>query len=113
MQSDISKEFNGIEGIKSISDDLGSDVNYMYEFGCPVIDIPFGGGIAPGKVYELYGWQSAGKSTLSLEICKAFENYWIQYNAMHKKKPKKFVVLWMEAESALDKVRCEFMGCKV
>ena len=117
MFKEIFKEFSeaaGAGSIKSVVEDLGSDVNHYYCFGSPVIDIPFSGnGIPSGKILELYGWQSAGKSTLSLEICKAFDNYWSEYNKKNPKKPKKYVTLWLEAESALDKIRAKWMGCNI
>lgn len=106
--SNIKEFISCSDQLKSVSDDLASDVKYLYSFDCPVIDVPFGGGIASGKVYEFYGWESAGKSTLSLECAKAFENYWKNAG---KKDKRKHVILWIEAESALDKVRAKFMGC--
>jgi recombination protein RecA len=102
---DIVKENSAL---KSVRDQLNSDVKYIYPIGTPVIDIPFGGGIASGKVYEFFGWESAGKSTLSVECAKAFERFW---KANGVKLKKKHVVLWIEAESALDKVRLKYMGC--
>jgi recombination protein RecA len=104
----VIKEFSEIENIKSVKDDLASDVNYLYAFGCPVIDIPFGGGIPSGKILEEYGWESAGKSTLALEIAKAFELFW---RANGERLKKKHVIVWIEAEGALDKVRAKYMGC--
>ena len=49
---------------------------------------------------------NSGKSTLALEATKSFTNYW-------DKKKEKNVVLWIETESALDKVRAKWIGCNV
>jgi len=58
-----------------------------------------------GKIYEVMGWESTGKSTFGLESAKAFSNYW------KKKGDDNYVVLWVETESALDKLRAAWMGC--
>lgn len=44
-------------------------------------------------------------STLALEGSKAFTKYWSSRN------DDNYVVLWLESESALDKVRAQYMGC--
>jgi recombination protein RecA len=94
-------------GIKLFNDDLISDANYVYPFDCAPLDILLGGGIYSGKIIEIYGPNSHGKSTLALEITKAFANYW---NAQNN---DKYGVLWVEAESALDKMRAAYMECPV
>jgi len=106
------KEFTALsDSIKSVDDALTSDVRFAYELGSPVIDIPMGApGLASGKVYEHYGWESAGKSTYTMECAKAFERFW-KVNSVKQK--RNYVVLWIEAESALDKVRAKWMGCDV
>lgn len=101
------KEFTSDTRLKLVSDELGSDANHIYSFDCPVIDIPYGGGIYSGKIYEIWGWESQGKSTLALEITKAFAAYW------NKQGFKKYSVLWLETESAMDKIRAKYMGCPV
>jgi recombination protein RecA len=92
-------------GCKVATDVLGSDVEYWYPFDCAPLDIVFGGGIPSGKIVELFGWESSGKSTLTLEAAKAFIRYW---NSIGQ---DNYVVLWIESESALDKVRAQYMGC--
>lgn len=101
------KEFTSDTRIKSVTEVLGSDAAHVYPFNCPPIDIPFGGGIYSGKIYEVWGWESQGKSTLALEMTKAFANYWESRNI------KKYAVLWLETESAFDKVRAKYMGVPV
>ncbi|GAF69471.1 unnamed protein product, partial [marine sediment metagenome] len=87
---ELKKEF---PSLKTVVDELGSDVKHVYPFGCPAIDIPYGGGIYSGKVYQNAGWESVGKSTLGLEMARAFCNYW------KARKENNYVVVWMEAES--------------
>lgn len=47
---------------------------------------------------------NSGKSALSLVFSKTFTEYW-------KEKNQKCVVLWIEAESAFDKMRARYFGC--
>ena len=56
-------------------------------------------------VHNCFGWESSGKSTIVLEASKAFTKYWSSRN------DDNYVVLWLESESALDKVRAQYMGC--
>lgn len=81
----------------------------IYPFGISPLDIILGGGLYAGKIYEIYGRPSHGKSTIALEASKAFTRYC--------EDPKhgidKYAVLWIETESAFDKVRATYMGCKM
>lgn len=97
------KDFTSDPRMNAVTDVLGSDAAHVYSFDCPPIDIPFGGGIYSGKVYEVWGWESQGKSTLALEMTKAFTNHWKKLGF------KKFGVLYLETESAFDKVRAKYM----
>lgn len=111
MSSDDIKEITALsKNIRTVRDDLASDVKYLYDFDCGVIDVPYGGGVPSGKILEYYGWESAGKSTFCLESVKNFESYW-KTNGVRLK--RKHLVLWIEAESALDKARAKWMGCDV
>lgn len=92
-------------GCKVATDVLGSDVAFWYPFGCAPLDIVFGGGIPSGKIIECFGWESSGKSTLTLEASKAFTRYWKAIGS------DDYVILWLESESALDKVRAQYIGC--
>lgn len=61
------KEFTSDPRIKSVTDVLGSDTAHIYPFDCPPIDIPFGGGIFSGKIYEVWGWECfTGDTKISL-----------------------------------------------
>jgi len=92
-------------GIKTAEDDLFSDVARIIPFNVPTLDIVLGGGLYTGKIYEVMGWESSGKSTLALEATKAFSKYWIS------QKDNNYLILWIETESAVDKARALFMGC--
>jgi len=92
---------------KVATDSLGSDASHIYPFGSPAIDVPIGGGIYSGKIYELYGKKSSGKSTLAEEISKTFAAYWELQGV------KKYAILWIETESAFDKARALYMECPI
>lgn len=91
--------------VKLADEELISDTLHKYEFSCPPLDILFGGGIHAGKIIELSGWESNGKSTLALEVTKCFCNYWASKNV------EEYAVLWIESESALNKPRAKLIGC--
>lgn len=101
------KDFTSDPRMNAVTDVLGSDASHVYPFDCAPVDIPFGGGIYSGKIYEVWGWESQGKSSLALEMTKAFSNYW------DKLGDSKYAILYLETESAFDKVRAKYMGCKV
>lgn len=106
-KSSVALAFAKDLGLKVASDELGSDVANWYPTGCAPIDIIFGGGVPSGKIIECFGAESTGKSTLALECSKAFTNYWKQRD------DDNYVLLWVESESALDKIRAEYMGCEL
>jgi RecA/RadA recombinase len=77
----------------------------VYSFDCPVIDIPLGGGIQAGKIIEIRGPESVGKSTISIQSAFNFFDYWVQ----KKIKLDDLEVLWIETESAFDLTRASHM----
>lgn len=83
---------------------LNSTPNHLYSLGCPVIDIFVGGGLPSGKIVEVFGWESTGKSTVALEFAFSFIDYW------KNKGDENFLVLWVETESVFDKARVELMA---
>jgi len=105
--SELKQYSEGTNKIKLFTDNLASDANFVYSFDCVPMDLLFGGGIYSGKIYEFFGENSHGKSTLALEVTKAFAAYWKQ------KQVEKYGILWEEAESALDKTRALYMECPV
>jgi recombination protein RecA len=103
----MSDFLDGDDEVKTFQEELSSDLVHMFPLNCPPIDIPFGGGLPGGKVVELFGKESSGKSTLAQEFTKAFANYWKARN------DDRYAVLWIESESAIDKVRASYMGCPI
>lgn len=95
------------DDLKLVTDELGSDASFIYSFDCPPIDIPLGGGLHSGKVYEFFGEESHGKSTFALMCLEPFIKYW------KDRGEDKIAVLWIESESALDKIRAKFMGVPI
>lgn len=93
--------------VSTLESELVSDTAHVYSFDCPPIDITYGG-IKSGRIYELFGWESAGKSTIALEGTKAFKRYW-----QEKDPTAKTAVFWVETESAFDRARAKHMGCDV
>jgi len=57
ITSQLAEECGG----KTLHSSLSSDSRYIYPFECGVIDIPYGGGIHSGKIYEIFGEESHGK----------------------------------------------------
>lgn len=93
-------------GVKTAYDDLSSDVSNFYPTGTKSLDIVLGGGVPCGKVIELSGWESSGKSAIALTFSKAFTEFW-------DARGERNCVLWIEAESAFDKARAKYFGCNL
>ncbi len=91
---------------KKATDELESKSKYIYPFDCAPLDIILGGGILSGKIYEIYGRESSGKSTIALNAVIGFINYW-------KTKKQECSILWIESEYALDIIRAKYMGCNI
>ena len=66
------------------------------------IDLPFGGGTPNGRIIELYGPESSGKTTIALHIASTFQ----------KKQPKKLVA-FLDYEHSFDKVYAEKLGVDI
>jgi recombination protein RecA len=89
--------------LKSADEDLYSFSNVLYPSGCYPLDIVMGGGVAcGGKMVELKGWESSGKTTFALMKAAAFVRHWQAQN-------QECLVVWIECESALDQDRLENM----
>lgn len=83
----------GVNSILGIQDSL-SDSKFIVPTGLLNLDILMGGGIHSGRLYEIYGPQSHGKSTLCDYLA-------IQWQKSHPKA----IVFRVEVEGTLDKVR--------
>jgi len=83
--------------------ELGSTSEHCFSLDCAPIDIPIGfGGLRSGKIYEIRGPESRGKSTLGLEFVFAFGRYWDLLNQDYR-------IKWIETESAFDATRTIWM----
>jgi len=107
VKESIKKLASELGTVKLATDELSSQSDHVYKFDCPPIDIPLGGGIYSGKIYEIFGWESNGKSTFALECTKAFAKYW------RSRGFNDYGVLWVESENALDRPRAQYMGCEM
>jgi len=68
-----------------------------FKTGFPALDSIIGGGLPEGKVAEIYGLQSTGKSSLAIQICA--------YAQAQGKK-----VAWADVENAWDRAYAEGLG---
>lgn len=84
---------------KMAVEDLESDLSGAVTTGCIVADVHFGGGIFPGRYYEVFGEEGAGKTTLVHMI----EAWWQAQSPLH-------IVHRIETESAMDKARAQSIG---
>jgi len=74
----------------------------MFSSGCTLLDQVLGGGWAVGRVSNIIGNRSAGKTLLAIEACSNFvEKY------------KKATIYYIEAESAFDVSYAEALGLPV
>jgi len=96
MEKSLFETGSALERIK----DLASTSKIIYPTGICTLDAFLSGGIHSGKIYEIFGEESSGKSTLALHFARAYLDYWKE-NA---------VVLWIESESAFDYQRAVTFG---
>jgi len=87
-------------------DEAMSEIRFFYPFNCTPLDINFGGGVPSGRIIEVFGYESNGKTSLALEMTKAFTSYWSNTD-------EKYAVLWVESEMSIDKVRAAYMGVDI
>ncbi len=93
----LNKQFGGIS-IKALSE-LPPIKDDIVSTGIMGLDIALGvGGIKKGSIVEIYAPESAGKTTLALQMCKQYQ----------KEKP----VLYIDTERTLIRETIEMMGIK-
>lgn len=93
----LNKQFGGIS-IKALSE-LPPIKDDIVSTGIMGLDIALGvGGIKKGSIVEIYAPESAGKTTLALQMCKQYQ----------KEKP----VLYIDTERTLTRETIEMMGIK-
>ena len=92
------EEINGKYGDGSIMsmDDFGGDIE-TYSTGSMRLDEALGGGIARGRIIELFGWESSGKTTTCLSVIAQAQK--LGHRAF-----------FIDAEHALDPVWAERVG---
>lgn len=95
--SHLSRQY-GVLNIKQLSE-LSPLKDDIVSTGIMGLDIALGvGGIKKGSIVEIYAPESAGKTTLALQMCKQYQ----------KDKP----VLYIDTERTLTKETIEMMGIK-
>lgn len=93
----LTKQF-GVLNIKQLSE-LPATKDDIVSTGIMGLDIALGvGGIKKGSIVEIYAPESAGKTTLALQMCKQFQ--------------KDKSVLYIDTERTLTKESIEMMGIK-
>lgn len=93
----LNKQFGGIS-IRALSE-LPPIKDDIVSTGIMGLDIALGvGGIKKGSIVEIYAPESAGKTTLALQMCKQYQ----------KEKP----VLYIDTERTLTRETIEMMGIK-
>lgn len=98
----LSETFKNDKVTSVATDDLKADLKDAISTGIPPLDARLGGGIFKGRIYEFFGEESHGKSTLSYNCAGAFQ----AANPKH-------VVHILETESAIDKIRCQAIGMDI
>lgn len=88
----------GVMGIKTLNE-LPPTKDDIVSTGIMGLDMALGvGGIKKGSIVEIYAPESAGKTTLALQLCKQYQ----------KEKP----VLYIDTERTLTRETIEMMGIK-
>lgn len=83
--------------------DIGSDMDVeTISTGSLAIDHAIGGGFAKGRLVELVGFTSSGKTTLALTACAAMQ-----------RDKEDAVILYVDAENALDPAYAKMLGVDV
>ena len=85
--------------LKDATGMLKSESKYRYSTSVPHLDISLGGGLCSGKIYEVFGYESTGKSTLAEFLSISFLN-----------QKSDGYVLWLESEYVMDRLRFKYMG---
>lgn len=98
---DINKMFKDSHLITRLGDNKTMEMKRTI-CGIPSIDIPLGGGSPDGRIIELYGKESSGKTTIALHILAAYQ----------AQQPEKEAV-FMDFEHAFDKKYAKSLGVNV
>lgn len=99
MDPELRDMFKDDDLVTFATDELNADLSDAVSTGIPPLDVYIGGGIFPGRMYEIFGEESHGKSTLAYLLATV----WQAMDPMN-------VVHIIETESAVDKIRCAHIG---
>jgi recombination protein RecA len=92
----LRKQF-GDDAAMTFEDDRNKDIEFI-STGSLGLDLALGGGIALGRIVEIYGPESSGKSTICLQICAEAQK-------------KGYRVAYIDLENALDTSYMRALGC--
>ena len=67
------KKNNGADSVQLLGDTVGIEGIQRISTGCYSLDKAIGGGVPVGRIIEIFGPESSGKSTLCLEIIAQFQ----------------------------------------
>lgn len=67
------KKNNGADSVQLLGDTVGVQGIQRISTGCYALDKSMGGGVPIGRIIEIFGPESSGKSTLCLEIIAQFQ----------------------------------------
>jgi recombination protein RecA len=96
---DLMKTINKTHGDGSVMRGKGSIVNVdTFPTSIATVDKALGSGLPMGRIIEIHGMESSGKTTTCLQIMKACQQF------MFPKKKRKGVVAFIDAEHAYDPV---------
>lgn len=93
--ADLTSEFG--EGTMSLEDSASAQVKCWVPSGTPVLDAKLGGGYPAGRVIELFGPESNGKTTVAL-------------HAIAEAQKMGGIGVFLDTEHALDKRRAKSIG---
>lgn len=99
----VIKNISKVHGKGSVinmgSDDVVADVEWIPS-GILTVDNILGGGFARGKIYELYGPEGSGKTTLA-------------YQVIARTQRLEGIAAYVDAEHAIDRVRMQELGINI
>lgn len=95
----IEKQF-GKGSIMRLGDTVKENID-VFSTGCLTLDLALGiGGVPRGRIVEIYGPESSGKTTVALHICAEAQK-------------KGCVAAFIDAEHALDPIYAQKLGVKI
>lgn len=87
----------GSDSVMTFEDNTSSDVEFI-STGSLSLDLALGGGMPLGRIVEIYGPESSGKSTICLQVCAEAQK-------------KGYNVAYIDLENALDRKYMQQLGC--